>query len=102
VNNFWILLVSMAVTTYLIRMIPFAAFRFRIKSRFIQDFLYYVPYAVLGAMTVPYIFYATGNIYTSISGFVVAFLLAYKGKSLLTVAAFSCLVAYLIGFIPGI
>ena len=98
-NNYWIMLAAMAVTTYLIRMIPFAAFRFKIKSRFVSDFLYYVPYAVLGAMTVPYIFYATGNIYTSAIGFAVAFVLAYRGMSLLTVAAASCLAAYIVGFL---
>lgn len=98
-RNYWVLLLVMAITTYLIRMIPFAAFRFRIKSRFIRDFLYYVPYAVLGAMTVPYIFYATGNFYTALAGFIAAFVLAYKGLSLLPVAAISCLVAYLVGFV---
>ncbi len=97
-RNYWTLLLAMAVTTYLIRMIPFAAFRVRIKSRFIQDFLYYVPYAVLGAMTVPYIFYATGNVYTAVVGFVAAFVLAYKGLSLMSVAAISCLAAYVVGF----
>jgi len=98
-NNYWIMLIAMALTTYLIRMIPFAAFRFKIKSRFVRSFLYYVPYAVLGAMTVPYIFYATGNIYTSAIGFAVAFALAYKGLSLMPVAAISCLAAYVVGFI---
>lgn len=97
-RNYWVLLVVMALTTYLIRMLPFALFRFRIKSRFVQDFLYYVPYAVLGAMTVPYIFYATGNVYTAISGFVVAMVLAFRGMSLLPVAALSCLAAYAVGF----
>ena len=72
-HNYWVLLLVMAVTTYLIRSLPFAAFRFKIKSRFARDFLYYVPYAVLGAMTVPYIFYATDNAYTAAVGFVVAF-----------------------------
>ncbi len=97
-RNYWVLLVVMALTTYFIRMIPFALFRFRIRSRFVQDFLYYVPYAVLGAMTVPYIFYATGNVYTAVCGFVVALLLAFRGMSLLPVAALSCLAAYLVGF----
>ena len=41
----------MAVTTYLIRVIPFAAVRGKIKSRFINSVLYYIPFAVLSAMT---------------------------------------------------
>ena len=41
----------MAVTTYLIRVIPFVAVRGKIKSRFINSVLYYIPFAVLSAMT---------------------------------------------------
>ena len=40
----------MAVVTYLIRMLPMTIFRKKIQSRFLQDFLYYIPYAVLSAM----------------------------------------------------
>lgn len=76
----------MAVVTYLIRMLPMMIFRKKIKSRFVQSFLYYVPYAVLGAMTIPAVFTATGSVVTSCVGFVVAFLLAFFGHSLITVA----------------
>lgn len=48
----------MAVVTYLIRMLPMAIFRKKIKNRFIQSFLSYVPYSVLAAMTFPAIFSA--------------------------------------------
>ena len=43
-------LIVMAVVTYLIRMIPLALIRKKIKNKFILSFLYYVPYAVLSAM----------------------------------------------------
>ncbi|MEI3147040.1 MAG: AzlD domain-containing protein [Merdibacter sp.] len=46
----------MAAVTYLIRCLPLVCFSRRIKSRFLQSFLYYVPYAVLGAMTFPAVF----------------------------------------------
>ncbi|MBQ4630251.1 MAG: AzlD domain-containing protein [Clostridia bacterium] len=96
-KSFVILLVSMALTTYLVRMIPFAFFRSKINSKFIRDFLYYVPYSVLGAMTIPYIFYAGGSVYASIAGFFVAFIMAYCRFSLLPVAGASCAVAYIVG-----
>ena len=67
-----LLVLVMAVVTYLIRMIPFVFFRKKITSKFINSLLYYVPYAVLSAMTFPAIFYATGNVYTAIIGTVVA------------------------------
>ena len=76
----------MAVATYLIRMIPFTLFRKEIKSAFFRSFLAYVPYAVLGAMTFPSIFYATSSYPSAIAGTAVALTLAFFRGSLLTVA----------------
>ena len=76
----------MAGVTYLIRMIPFTVFRKQIKSRFIKSILYYLPYAVLAAMTVPAIFYSTGNIKSAVVGTVVAVVVAFFEKPLLIVA----------------
>ena len=81
----------MAVVTYLIRMLPLTAFRRPIRSRFIQSFLAYIPYAVLGAMTFPDVIYSTGDLRTAAAGIVVAVFLAWRGKSLLTVAIAACL-----------
>lgn len=94
---FFAYLGAMALVTYFIRMIPFTLMRSKIKSPFIQSFLFYVPYSVLGAMTFPYIFYATGNTITAALGTAVAFILAYFGRSLLTVAICACTVAFVIG-----
>lgn len=58
----------MAVVTYLIRMLPMATFRKKIKNRFIQSFLSYVPYSVLAAMTFPAIFSATGTLPSCLRG----------------------------------
>ncbi len=88
----------MAVVTYLIRMIPFTLFRRRIKSRFIRSFLYYIPYAVLSAMTIPAIFYSTGSTLTAIAGTVVAVVLAYCGLPLIIVALAAAGTALLMGF----
>ncbi len=76
----------MAAVTYLIRMIPFTFFRKKIKSRFFRSFLYYIPYAVLSAMTIPAIFYSTGNIITAVAGTAVAVVLAYFNLPLIIVA----------------
>ncbi len=76
----------MAVVTYLIRMIPFTLFRREIKSVFFRSFLAYVPYAVLGAMTFPSVFYATASLPSAIAGTAVALVLAFFRRSLLTVA----------------
>lgn len=76
----------MAVVTYLIRMLPMAIFRKKITNVRIQSFLYYVPYAVLAAMTFPAIFSSTGSRISAIVGCIIAVLLAYLKKGLLTVA----------------
>ena len=83
-------LLVMAGVTYLIRMLPLTVFRKEIKSRFVMSFLHYVPYAVLGAMTIPDVLYSTGNLYTALAGLAVAVVLAWRGKGLLTVAIAAC------------
>lgn len=87
----------MAGVTYLIRMLPLAAVRGRVKNRFFRSFLFYVPYAVLGAMTFPDIFSSTGNLFSALAGTLVALILGWFEKSLLTVAACACAAAYLTG-----
>ena len=89
----------MAGVTYLIRMIPFTAFRRQIKSQFFRSFLYYIPYAVLSAMTIPAIFYSTGDMATAAVGTVVAVLLAYFDLPLIVVALAASAAALITGFI---
>lgn len=91
----WAYIAVMAGVTYLIRMTPFVLFRKRVRSPFFRSFLYYAPYAVLGAMTIPSIFYSTAGIPSAVCGFAVAALLAFKGKSLIVVALAACAAAYL-------
>ncbi len=88
-------LVVMAGVTYLIRVIPFIAFRKKIQNRFIRSFLYYIPYAVLAAMTIPAIFSSTGHLYSALAGFAAALVLAYFGRGLVTVALAACAAVYL-------
>lgn len=89
----------MAGVTYLIRMIPFTAFRRQIKSQFLSSFLYYVPYAVLSAMTIPAIFYSTGDMTTAAVGTITAVLLAYFDMPLIIVALAASAAALITGFI---
>lgn len=89
----------MACVTYLIRVIPFTLFRKKIRSPFFRSFLYYIPYAVLSAMTIPAIFTSTGSIVTSLVGTAVAVILAYFGKPLIVVALAASLAALVTGVI---
>ena len=85
----------MAIVTYAIRAIPLVFIRRDIKSVFIRSFLYYVPYAVLGAMTIPAIFFATQNIISAAVGLIVAVILAWFDRGLLTVAVVACIAVYI-------
>ncbi len=92
-----IYILLMALTTYVIRMAPFVLFRKKIKSRFARSFVFYVPYTVLGAMTIPGIFYSTGNFFSALAGFIVAVVMAYKKCSLILVALAACAAAFITG-----
>ncbi|MBQ3103201.1 MAG: AzlD domain-containing protein [Oscillospiraceae bacterium] len=87
----------MAGVTYLVRMIPFTLFRRKIKSRFFRGFLYYIPYAVLSAMTIPAIFYSTNSMPTAIVGAVVAVGLAYCRLPLIVVAIAAAAASFVTG-----
>lgn len=89
----------MAGVTYLIRMIPLTFFRRKIKSRFFKSLLYYIPYAVLSAMTIPAIFYSTGDMVTSVAGTIIAVILAYFNLPLIVVALAAAGTAFLTGLI---
>ena len=86
----------MALVTYIPRMLPQAIFRKKIKSRFIRSFLAYVPYAVLAAMTFPEILYSTSNVISAVAGLLVALVLSYFGRGLLTVALSSTAVVFVV------
>ncbi|MCI8494758.1 MAG: AzlD domain-containing protein [Lachnospiraceae bacterium] len=96
---FWVYLLVMFVVTYLIRVVPFVVFHKKIENKFIRSFLAYIPYTVLGAMTFPAVFYATGSLYTAIAGVAAALLAAYRGKGLFVVAVCASLAAFLTGLV---
>ena len=89
----------MALTTYLIRVLPLTVFRKPITSRFIKSFLHYVPYACLTAMTFPAILYDTAYMASGAAALVIAVWLSYRGKSLLTVSLASCAAVFVADWI---
>ena len=78
--NIYLYILAMALTTYLIRVLPMTIFRKPIKSRFLRSFLYYVPYCCLTAMTFPSILSSTASILSGAAALVVAVILAYRGQ----------------------
>lgn len=95
-SDFWIYLLIMVGSTYLIRAVPFALVSKKIENRFVRSFLSYIPYAVLTAMTIPAVFYATSSLVSASVGLVVAVVFALRGKGLTEVAVAACVAVLLV------
>ncbi|MCQ2505671.1 MAG: AzlD domain-containing protein [Lachnospiraceae bacterium] len=95
----YVYIATMAITTYLIRMLPLVVFKNKIENRFIKSFLYYVPYACLMAMTFPAILYATDNMLTAFIGTIVAIILSLLNCGLVVVAIAACLAVFIASLI---
>ena len=97
--SIYVYIFTMALTTYLVRMLPLTLFRKPIKSPFIRSFLHYVPYACLSAMTFPAILSSTESILSGAAAFLVAVVLALRGKSLLIVSLGSSAAVLIVEFL---
>ncbi len=88
--SLFLLILVMAGVTYLVRMVPLVLFKKKITNVYIRSFLYYIPYAVLAAMTFPAILEATASPLSAAVGLMVALIAAYLEWGLLPVALLSC------------
>lgn len=92
---FFTYLIIMAGTTYLIRVVPFSLIKGKIKNRFVQSFLYYIPFTVLACMTLPSALYATDSILSAAVGLLAGMIAAILGRGLLTVSIISCVFVFI-------
>ena len=90
-------LLLMALTVYLIRMIPFVFLRKPITNRYVRSFFYYVPYVTLAVMTFPAILTATDSFWSGLLALVVAGLAAWFSGDLFVVAISACAAVFLSG-----
>lgn len=98
-NTYFIYLLIVVLTTYLIRAIPFSLITKKVTNKYVKSFLYYIPYTVLAAMTLPAAFYVTGSVYSAIAGLIVALVVAIKKSNLTLVALASVLGALVVEII---
>ena len=89
-QNIYIYIFIMAAVTYAIRVLPLTLIRKPINNRFIQSFLYYVPYVTLAVMTFPAIIHATQSPVSGAVALVVGMLAAWFGFDLFKVAVTCC------------
>lgn len=83
---------TMAVATYLFRVLPLTLFNRPITNIYVQSFLYYVPYVTLAVMTFPTILYETNSQLAGLAALIIGIVLAWKEKSLFQVSIACCLV----------
>ena len=95
-NNTYIYILLMALVSYGIRVLPFTLIRKPIRSKFVQSFLYYVPYVTLSVMTFPAIINATQSPVSSGIALIVGILAAWFGASLFKVAVSCCAVVLIV------
>ena len=95
-HNTWIYITIMILITYAIRVLPLTLIRKQIKNRFLQSFLYYVPYVTLAVMTFPAIVNATQSPLAGAAALLVGIVLAWCGAGLFPVAVACCVVVFVL------
>ncbi len=86
----------MAIVTYAIRVLPLTLIKGQIKNRFLQSFLYYVPYVTLAVMTFPAIVNATQSTVSGIAALIVGIVVAWLGFDLFKTAVSCCLIVFIL------
>ncbi len=89
-----IYILIMILTTNAIRVLPLTLIRKQIKNRFIQSFLYYVPYVTLAVMTFPAIMDATQIPLAGGLALIAGIIAAYFGLGLFPVSIICCLIVF--------
>lgn len=98
-HNSYIYILIMAAVTFAVRALPITLIRKQIKSRFLQSFLFYVPYVTLAVMTFPAILNATQSPVSGALALIAGIVAAWCGASLLKVAVSCCAVVLIIELI---
>lgn len=94
--NNYIYILIMAVVTYAIRVLPLTLIKGQIKNRFLQSFLYYVPYVTLAVMTFPAIVNATQSTVSGVAALIIGMIVAWLGFDLFKTAVSCCLIVLIL------
>ena len=94
--NNYLYIAVMAAVSYAIRVLPLTLIRKPIRNRFLQSFLYYVPYVTLAVMTFPAIIHATQTPISGAVALVVGAAAAWLGVGLFPVSVLCCALVFVI------
>ncbi len=96
IRSNWLYIAVMFAVSYTIRVLPLTLIRKPIKNRFIQSFLYYVPYVTLAVMTFPAIVNATQSPAAGAVALIVGIAAVWFGASLFQVSVACCTVVFVL------
>ncbi len=92
--NIYIYILTAGLVSTLIRVLPSTLIRKKIENRFIQSFLYYLPYVTIAVMTFPAMIYSTDHMLSGILALITGIIIAWLGANLFIVASCCCLVVF--------
>lgn len=95
-HNVYIYLLIMSAVTYAIRVLPLTFIRKQIKNKFLQSFLYYVPYVTLAVMTFPAIMDATQSPIAGMAALLLGIIAAWFGAGLFPVSLLCCATVFIL------
>jgi branched-subunit amino acid transport protein len=76
-----------------------AVFHHKLENRWFKDFMFYIPFCVLAAMTFPDVIYSTKSLTSGVVATVVALIMSWRKRDLLTVAIGAVLAAVLVEYL---
>lgn len=98
-QTIFIVLIAMAITMVALRAIPLLFFKKKIENKFLKSFFTYVPNTVLTALIVPEVFSSTSTPISAWAGVIVAVVLSYFDRGLLTVSLCAVTTSFITEFI---
>ncbi len=94
--NIYLYILVMALATWFMRIAAALIMKKPIENKFIQSFLYYVPYVTLAVMTFPAIMESTQSPIAGFVALIVGIAAAWFGAGLFPVAVICCMTVFIL------
>lgn len=98
-SSILLIIIGMGIVTYIPRMIPLVFFSEIKLPDFLQNVLKNVPYAALGTLIIPGVFFMNDDIWFGIIGALTAVIAAYFGANVIIVVMSAIGVLAIYGFL---
>ena len=98
-RSVWIYIFVMFGVSYLLRVLPLTLIRGKIKNRFVNSLLYYLPYVTLAVMTFPAILEVSENPVCGLAALIAACVTAWFSENLFASAVVACLAVLIVSLI---